>query len=154
MSSEIVANNELLAGALSVAGKKDELRNVIFDALRQSEIEAEDPALFREHVRWPLILSLLSEVKTHRVVLENGLVFDVSPDSRIEKALLLSTVPHPDHVWEPQTTKLLMALAAGATNVIVGGAYIGDQALFLAQTMANSVPPGILHAFEPMTQSF
>lgn len=154
MSSEIVANNDLLAGALSVAGKRDELRSMIFDALRQSEIEAENPAIFREEVRWPLILSLLSEVKTHRVVLENGLVFDVGPDSRIEKALLLSTVPHPDHVWEPQTTKLLMALAAGACNVIVGGAYIGDQTLFLARTLANSMPVGIVHAFEPMTKSF
>jgi hypothetical protein len=75
-------------------------------------------------------------------------VFDVSPDSRIEKALLLSTEAHPDHVWEPQTTKLLTALAKGATNVIVGGAYIGDHVAFVAR-VARAV-----HAFEPAQHSF
>src|SRR6185369_15966777 len=107
MSSEIVADNSKLAQALAVAGKDQKLRNVIFEALRQAELDADDPARFREQVRWPLILSLLSEAKTHSVTLENGLIFEVSPDSRIEQALLLSTEAHPDHVWEPQTTRLL-----------------------------------------------
>lgn len=151
MSSEIVADLELLTPALASAGTNARLRNAIFDALRQAEIEAENPAVFREQVRWPLILSLLSEVKTHRVVLENGLVFDVSPDSRIEKALLLSTELHPDHVWEPQTTRLLTTLAAGARNVIVGGAYIGDHVAFIARAIGGS---GTVHAFEPSGHSF
>lgn len=148
MSSEITADLDLLAPALALAGTNERLRNSMFDALRQAEIEAANPAVFREHVRWPLILALLSHVETHRVVLQNGLVFDVSPDSRIEKALLLSTEPHPDHVWEPQTTKLLTALADGATNVIVGGAYIGDHVAFVAR-VARAV-----HAFEPAQHSF
>lgn len=154
MSSEIIADNNLLATALSVAGKNERLRNVILDALRQAEIASDNPAIFREQVRWPLILSLLSQVEAHRVVLENGLIFDVGPDSRIEKALLLSTEASPDHVWEPQTTKLLMTLAAGASNVIVGGAYIGDQVVFLAQVAAETTPPGTIHAFEPVKHSF
>ena len=149
MSSEIVADNRILAQALAAAGKDQKLRNAIFEALRQAEVESHDPAYFREQVRWPLILSLLSEAKTHTVVLENGLIFEVSPDSRIEQALLLSTEAHPDHVWEPQTTRLLTALAAEATNVIVGGAYIGDHVLFLARAT-----PGVIHAFEPMQHSF
>jgi FkbM family methyltransferase len=88
------------------------------------------------------------------VVLENGLVFEVYPDSRIEQALLLSPVAHPDHVWEPQTTKLLLALATDAVHVIVGGAYIGDQVLPLARAAAARTPPGIIHAFEPMEHAF
>jgi FkbM family methyltransferase len=88
------------------------------------------------------------------VVLENGLIFEVSPDSRIEQALLLSTEAHPDHVWEPQTTKLLTALAAETTNVIVGGAYIGDHVLFLARAVGGSSTPGAIHAFEPMQHAF
>jgi len=148
MSSEITADLDLLAPALAIAGTNERLRNAMLDALRQAEIEAENPAVFREQVRWPMILALLSHVEAHRVVLENGLVFDVSPDSRIEKALLLSTEAHPDHVWEPQTTKLLTALAKGATNVIVGGAYIGDHVAFVAR-VARAV-----HAFEPAQHSF
>lgn len=151
MSSEIVTDVDLLAPAVAAAGKDERLRNAIFDALRQAEIEADDPAAFRERVRWPLILALLSEARTHRIVLLNGLVFEVSPDSRIEKALLLSTEAHPDHVWEPQTTRLLTALAAGARNVIVGGAYIGDHVAFIARAVAGT---GTVHAFEPSGHSF
>ena len=154
MSSEIVADNSMLAQALAAAGKDQKLRSAIFDALRRAEADADDPAGFREQVRWPLILSLLSEAKTHTVVLENGLIFEVSPDSRIEQALLLSSEEHPDHVWEPQTTKLLTALAAETTNVIVGGAYIGDHVLFLARAVGGGVTPGVIHAFEPMQRPF
>src|SRR6185503_6829143 len=150
MSSEIVADNSKLAQAMAAAGKDRKLRNAIFDALRQAELDSHDPAHFREQVRWPLILSLLSEAKTHSVVLENGLIFEVSPDSRIEQALLLSTEAHPDHVWEPQTTRLLTALAAETSNVIVGGAYIGDHVLFLARAVGD----GVVHAFEPMQRPF
>ena len=151
MSSEIIADIELLVPALAIAGQNERVRNAIFDALRRAEIEAEDPVAFREKVRWPLILALLAEVKTHRVVLQNGLIFDVGADSRIEKALLLSTEEHPDHVWEPQTTRLLTALSKGATNVIVGGAYIGDHVAFIVRAVAET---GRVHAFEPANHSF
>lgn len=149
MSSEIIADLDLLAPALAVAGKNERARNAIFNALREAESEAEDPAVFREQVRWPLILALLAEAKIHRVVLQNGLVFEVGADSRIEEALLLSTEEHPDHVWEPQTTKLVTELSRGATNVIVGGAYIGDHVAFIARAVAGTV-----HAFEPSNHSF
>mgnify|MGYP003288488481 CR=1 FL=1 len=154
MSSEIVADNAKLAQALAAAGRDRKLRDAIFNALRKAEVDADDPASFREQVRWPLILSLLSEAKTHAVVLENGLVFEVSPDSRIEQALLLSTEAHPDHVWEPQTTRLLTALAAETTTAIVGGAYIGDHVLFLARAIGGGSTPGVVHAFEPMQHAF
>ena len=154
MSSEIVPDNSKLTQALAAAGKDPKLRNAIFDALRQAEADADDPANFREQVRWPLILSLLGEAKTHMVVLENGLIFEIGPDSRIEQALLLSSEAHPDHVWEPQTTKLLTALAAKTTNVIVGGAYIGDHVLFLARAVGGANTRGVVHAFEPMQHSF
>jgi hypothetical protein len=104
VSSEITADLDLIAPALATAGTDERFRNSIFDALRQAEIDSDNPAQFREQIRWPLILALLSEAKTHRVVLQNGLVFEVSPDSRIEKALLLSTDAHPDHVWERETS--------------------------------------------------
>jgi FkbM family methyltransferase len=154
MSSEIVRNNDLLVHALSVLGRDEKIRETILEALRQAELQAEDPSTFREQVRWPLILSLLQDVEAHRVVLENGLAFEITPDSRIEKALLLSSVAHPDHVWEPQTTKLLTTLAIGATNVIVGGAYIGDQVALVARGNPDSKRPAMVHAFEPMQHAF
>jgi FkbM family methyltransferase len=154
MSTEIIADPTRLAGALARAGQNDELRRTIFAALRRAEAEADDPANFREQVRWPLILALLGEKGTERVVLENGLIFEVGADSRIEQALLLSTMEHPDHVWEPQTTKLLTALARNASHAIIGGAYIGDHVLPIARVMAEDTPPGQVHAFEPMSHAF
>jgi FkbM family methyltransferase len=149
MSTEIIQDNTLLAKALAKAGADEELRNFIFDALRLAETRAENPAEFRAQVRWPLVLSLLEKCKTHRVQLLNGLIYEISASSRIEKALLLSSETHPDHVWEPQTTRLLTLLAEGAKQVIVGGAYIGDHVLPMAQVVA-----GVVHAFEPMADAF
>jgi FkbM family methyltransferase len=149
MSSEILNDGQMLVDTLARAGHDAQMRGFVFEALREMELRADDPATFREQVRWPLILLLLRDVKTHRVVLDNGAMFDVSPDSRIEKSLLLSTDAHPDHVWEPQTTRLLVRLAAKASNVIVGGAYIGDQVVLMARKTA-----GTIHAFEPMAHAF
>ena len=150
-SSEIIPDIELTALALASAGKNERLRLDILDALRRANIDADKPSSFRELVRWPLILALLKEVDMHRVVLRNGLAFDVSPMSRIEKALLLSTEAQPDHVWEPQTTKLLTSLARSAVNVIVGGAYIGDHVAFIARGLSEQ---GTVHAFEPSDYSY
>ncbi len=124
------------------------------DALREAEARAEHPAAFRTDVRQPLIEALLSEAGLHRVRLANGLVFEVGLESRIEEALLLSREAHPDHVWEPQTTKLLLALAEDGRAAVVGGAYIGDHALFLAKALARHGAGGQVHAFEPMQSAF
>jgi FkbM family methyltransferase len=149
-------NDELrnVVEALAQAGTNERLRNAILDALRQAENEETGAGAFRRKVRWPIILALLEKAKIHRVVLEGGLVLEVAPEGRIEQALLLSSSAHPDHVWEPQTTRLLVRLGAHASNVIVGGAYIGDQALLIAQAMAEKSPAGRVHAFEPMEGPF
>jgi FkbM family methyltransferase len=140
--------------ALALAGQDERLRGRLFEALRRAEREAADPRTFRRDVRWPLVRCLLGEETAHQVVLENGLILEVRPDSRIEQALLLSTQPRPDHVWEPQTTRLLLGLAAGAAHVLVGGAYIGDHVLPLAHALAGPAPPGMVHAFEPTEVAF
>jgi FkbM family methyltransferase len=140
-----------LADALAAAGRDDTLRSEVLEGLREGERASHEPMEFRELVRWPLVLALLRDVGAHPVVLDGGLVIEVSPSSRIEKALLLSHSQRPDHVWEPQTTKLLLALGEGVSNVIVGGAYIGDQVLPLARHLGEA---GTVHAFEPMSDAF
>jgi FkbM family methyltransferase len=59
----------------------------------------------------------------------------------------MSEPARPDHVWEPQTTKLLVKLARNAKHVVIGGAYFGDQAILVAKEIAKT--GGIVHAFEP-----
>ncbi|MDQ3980548.1 MAG: FkbM family methyltransferase [Actinomycetota bacterium] len=149
--SAIRLDADVLQETLAVAGRNEFLRQQLFDALRRAEEEADDPATFRDQVRWPLVRAALQEVDTHRVMLEDGLIFDVAPESRIEKALLLSPTAHPDHVWEPQTTRLLLRLADSARHVLVGGAYIGDHVLPIAKRLGSR---GEVHAFEPMPRAF
>jgi FkbM family methyltransferase len=139
--------------ALAELGGSEPARRALFGLLRDAEARAADPAGYRDTVRWPLIQAALAKAGTHRVVLRDGLVLDVSLGSRIERALLLSAEEHPHHVWEPQTTKLLIGLAAEPAHVIVGGAYIGDQALPLAWARGER-PGATVHAFEAMRDSF
>lgn len=158
MSEATVAGSPELAPGTSEAFRAvahDELmRSEIMESLCRAEARAEEPEAFRTTVRWPLIRALLDEAGTHRVRLANGLVFEVGTDSRIEQALLLSPDAPPDHVWEPQTTKLLLLLAEDARPALVGGAYIGDHALMLAQALARWGEGIWVHAFEPMSSAF
>ena len=141
-----------LADALALLGRDEGTRYAIFDLLRRMEARQPDPQAFREGVRWPLIASMLLDGVGHEVQLDGGLRIEVHPDSRIERALLLSPDDRPHFVWEPQTTRLLSLLAEKASNTIVGGAYIGDQAIFMAR--AARAINGRVHAFEPMQRSF
>jgi FkbM family methyltransferase len=142
------------AAALAEAGTREELRRALLECLRVAELASEDPRRFREQVRWPLVVALLRRAKHHRVELEGGLVFEVGTESRIEKALLLSRDRHPDHVWEPQTTRLLVQLGRDVQAVVIGGAYIGDQALPVAEAMAGADRGGVVLAYEPMPAAF
>jgi len=74
-------------------------------------------------------------------------VLDFYATSKIARDFILSTPAVPDHVWEPQTTRLLLHFARGVRHVVIGGAYFGDQALLVAQAIAGS--GGTVHAFEP-----
>lgn len=82
--------------------------------------------------------------------LENGLKINFVYNSKIAREFLLSQPAVPNHVWEPQTTKLLLYFSTGARNIIVAGAYFGDQAIPLAWNIKDS---GICHTFEPNTNN-
>ena len=58
----------------------------------------------------------------------------------------MSTPEAPDHVWEPQTTKLLVHLARRSRQVMVGGGYFGDHVLPIGRALAAN--GGTVHAFE------
>ncbi len=140
-----------LGDALAYAGLDERVRMELFELLRRAEADAPEPDRFRDHVRWPLVAAALRDVGQHRITLADGLIFDIGTDSRIEKALLLSDRAHPDHVWEPQTTKLLTRLASRSEHAVVGGAYIGDHVLPMARRLRTT---GRVHAFEPMEHPY
>lgn len=131
-----------------LAGAVPAVREYVFDALRNVQLRHPSPYEWRENVRWPIVQALLRGNRTHRFRLANGLIFDVAAASGVEKALLLSPEKHPGHFWEPQTTRLLTRIAERSREVLVGGAYVGDQVLFIARAL--QARGGTVHAFEPM----
>lgn len=106
----------------------------------------------RDDVTGPIVDALHGQVERVRKELRNGIVFEFNYRSKIARDFVMSIPEKPDHVWEPQTTKLLLHLAdrareERATQVLIGGAYFGDQAVLVADRLRAR--GGVVHAFEP-----
>jgi FkbM family methyltransferase len=99
----------------------------------------------RDDVTGPIADALHASLPIVRKELSNGLVFEFPYRSKIARDFVMSRPEKPDHVWEPQTTKLLLHLAGLVTDVVVGGAYFGDHAIPIANALRGR---GTCHAFE------
>ena len=99
----------------------------------------------RDTVSGPLADELFMGEKFSKE-LENGIKINFVYNSKIAREFLLSQPAIPNHVWEPQTTKLLLHFSNHAKNVIIAGAYFGDQAIPVAYNIKDT---GICHTFEP-----
>jgi FkbM family methyltransferase len=142
------AEGARLREALSRIGRNELLRARFLDACRLVESLPENAYTTpREELTGPLVDALHGQVGVVRKELSNGVVFDFYYRSRIARDFVMSVPEKPDHVWEPQTTKLLLQLSAGAGHVVVGGAYFGDQAVLVAHALREA--GGLCHAFEP-----
>lgn len=143
------AGDSMLRAALGRLGRDEQLRARFLDACRQAETlpEFARTAAPREETVGPVVDALHAEVAVVRRELAGGLVFDFYYRSHIARDFVMSVPAKPDHVWEPQTTKLLLHLSEGAANVVVGGAYFGDHAVLVADRLRNS--GGVCHCFEP-----
>jgi FkbM family methyltransferase len=134
--------------ALARLGRDPIVRERVVAACRDFEALPEHVGTaVREDVTGPIVDALHAEAGVVTKGLANGLVLEFLYRSKIARDFVLSTPATPDHVWEPQTTKLILHLARGAANVVVGGAYFGDQAVPLAAAIAAH--GGVCHAFEP-----
>ncbi len=142
--------------ALASMGRNQEARQTLLAALRQTEpllmhrdfdarLEILGPILDALHQEVPL---LEKEVQTapERPVLR----FKYYYRSAVARGLVLSQPEVSDHVWEPQTTKLLLHLAQGACSVGIGGAYFGDHALLVGQMLQleQGLSRAEVHCFE------
>ncbi len=99
----------------------------------------------REDLSGPLVDFLVDNNSMYSRQVSNGLKFNFRYSSRIAREFLMAQPNFPDHVWEPQTTRSIVSLSTGAQNVIIGGAYFGDHALFVAKVLAQG---GQCHCFE------
>lgn len=141
-------DQDTLRAALERIGADPESRAAFLDALRVAERRlARRDVNVREETTGPLTDALFGAVDAVDVRLADGTELALPYRSRIARDLVLRRDEHPDHVFEPQATKLLRRLARGARHVLIGGAYVGDHAVPLARAIAAE--GGVVHAFEP-----
>jgi FkbM family methyltransferase len=148
MTDSTVADpNAGVLHALKTIGQNEELRGRWVRELKYVEKTLAAPGLsVRDEITAPLIDALFADTGILRKRLANGVLFDFHYRSKIAREFAMSEPETPDHVWEPQTTKLLLQLARGAREVLVGGAYFGDHAILIANQLRGH---GRVHAFEP-----
>ncbi len=101
----------------------------------------------RDEITGPVVDALYGENSILEKTLSDGTKFRFYYRTKIARDFVMAEPEQPDHVWEPQTTKLLVHLVKYAKNALIGGAYCGDQVVLMAKAMAKN--EGVCHAFEP-----
>lgn len=137
-----------LVEALRYLGRDTKMRNRVVDFLRTIEPELQYPGSVRDDVIGPVVDALHEETDIYAKQLADGTKIHYLYRTKIARDLLLASGPAPTHVWEPQTTKLLLHVATWISgDVLVGGAYFGDQAVLVAKALHGR---GLkVHCFEP-----
>ncbi len=139
---------DALHTALATIGTDDDLRAQVVALCHSIERAPQwRGTKVRDELTGPILDALHEQTGRLRKELSNGLLFDFFYRSRIARDFVMSIPDRPDHVWEPQATRLLVHLSEGAAHVIIGGAYFGDHAIPVAHRMRGH--GGIVHAFEP-----
>jgi len=123
----------------------DQIRAGVLRAVVRAEklhpyIEGYD---FREEVTGPLVdqMFMPGEIVTKRIA--DGTVLSFAYSSKIARDFVMAHQDVPDHVWEPQCTRLISHLAHDAQHILIGGAYFGDHAVPLARQTGATI-----HCFE------
>lgn len=139
-----------LRESLKLIGKNEKLTNSFINFIKEVEANLNYQGLgsVRDDVTKYLIDALFERDDFKIKSTKDGIKFKfpVGVGSKVSREFLLSTPEIPEYAWEPQTTKLLLHLSENAKNVIVGGAYFGDQSIPIAKRIQKN--NGVVHAFD------
>jgi FkbM family methyltransferase len=136
-----------LRQAMQRLGRHPVLRKAMMDLLKRAETQLGYSGPVRDDVTGPIVDALHGDDDRYEKTLADGTKFSFLFRTKIARDFVMSNQERPNHVWEPQTTKLLLNLAKGLEgDVVVGGAYFGDQAILVARTVAQN---HTVHCFEP-----
>ncbi|MBC7935321.1 MAG: FkbM family methyltransferase [Rhizobacter sp.] len=134
--------------SLKAIGKDEKLRNKFLDFVKEVETEMAYKGSVRDDITRHLVDALFEKkdfvIKSNQAGIKYKFLTGIG--SKVAREFLLSTPEVPEYAWEPQTTRLLLFLSEKAKNVIIGGAYFGDQALPIAKQIENNA--GVVHAFD------
>lgn len=141
-------DQEKLLTALRAISRNPEWRAEFIRHIQLFEKRIATPGIdIREDVTGPLVDALHDDDQVIGKTLADGTRLEFLYRSKIARDFVMSEPEMPDHAWEPQTSRLLVDLAARAKQVVIGGAYFGDQAILIARRVAKN--NGVVHAFEP-----
>ena len=139
-----------LQAALHRLGRDLSLRRELIDFLKRAERTLTSPGSVRDEITGPIVDALHDDQDAYEKTLSDGTRFKFLFRTKIARDFLMANNQAPSHVWEPQTTKLLLKLASSCrSDVIIGGAYFGDQAILVAKILAEQGRR--VHCFEPNT---
>ncbi|PIR93546.1 hypothetical protein COT99_00040 [Candidatus Falkowbacteria bacterium CG10_big_fil_rev_8_21_14_0_10_43_10] len=102
----------------------------------------------RDFLTWPIASLILGKKYENVVKLKNGLKMKTDLGDILGRFVIFYG-PKLNYFWEPQTTKLMEALARDAGQGIVAGAHIGYMALMAGKAMRRE--DSVLHSFEPVS---
>ena len=137
-----------LQQAMHRLGRDPALRHELLALLRRAEYSLQGAGAVRDDITGPIADALHDEHDRYEKTLADGTRFRFLFRTKIARDFLMSEREHPSHVWEPQTTRLLLRLAQDLTSdALVGGAYFGDQAILLARQLQRR--GHAVHCFEP-----
>ena len=133
--------------ALTDIGKDAKARDGIVKLLKTIEKTVKLPKdrSVREELTGPMTDALFKEAGILQKKLKDGTIFNFLYRSKIARDLILSSDEKPDHVFEPQTTKLFVHLAKKTKSVLIAGVYSGDHAVLVAKVMDKK---GMIYGFE------
>jgi len=133
--------------ALKLIGAHEQARELLLESLRKIEQTLSYSGPTRDDITGPIADAMFDTDQRLTKSLSDGSIFEFLYRSKIAREFVLSNPAIPDHVWEPQTTRLLVYLAGLSSTAIVGGAYFGDHVILMAKQLAKQ--GGTCHAFEP-----
>lgn len=144
-------SNKRLQQAMKFVGRDPKLRAALIDFLQKAEAGLDYSGSIRDDITGPIIDALHDDSDIYEKTLADDTHFRFYYRTKIARDFLMSPEAHPNHVWEPQTTRLMLKLAEeNSGDVLVGGAYFGDQAILVAKRIASR--GGKVHCFEPNTE--
>jgi FkbM family methyltransferase len=143
-------DGQRLQQAMRRFGRDPALRQELLQLLLRAEHRLDGAGAVRDEITGPIVDALHDEHDRYEKTLADGTRFRFLFRTKIARDFLMSEREHPSHVWEPQTTRLLLELSRDSdADALVGGAYFGDQAILLARQLQ---PHGrLVHCFEPNT---
>jgi len=137
-----------LQQAMHRLGRDPALRQEVLDLLRRAEQRLDAATAVRDEITGPIADALHDDHDHYEKTLADGTRLRFLFRTKIARDFLMSEFERPSHVWEPQTTRLLLHLARDMDgDALVGGAYFGDQAILLARRLHRR--GARVHCFEP-----